>query len=117
MARQLKRWESPRREGRNNKGRGGTARKRQRQKQLKNLSKKLKQGEIGSSTSQHKFNTNQKEREGREPSVSSLFYLMLNKPGKYSALRKPIIASAVSCTTRSSQNQFKVDRYSVWTYF
>lgn len=29
MAQYLKRWESPRREGRNHKGRGGSARKRQ----------------------------------------------------------------------------------------
>ncbi|NJO42312.1 MAG: hypothetical protein HC769_05760 [Cyanobacteria bacterium CRU_2_1] len=43
MARQLKRWESPRKEGRNTKGRGGSARKRQRQKQLKLLAQKLKQ--------------------------------------------------------------------------
>lgn len=43
MSRQLKRWESPRREGRNDKGRGGSARQRQRQKQLKALKQKLKQ--------------------------------------------------------------------------
>ena len=34
MARQLKRWESPRKEGRNTKGKGGSARQRQRRKQL-----------------------------------------------------------------------------------
>lgn len=43
MAQRLKRWESPRREGRNDKGRGGTARQRQKQKQMKQLRKKLKQ--------------------------------------------------------------------------
>ncbi|WP_193882171.1 hypothetical protein [Oculatella sp. LEGE 06141] len=43
MAQRLKRWESPRREGRNNKGRGGSARHRQKQKQLKALRLKLKQ--------------------------------------------------------------------------
>lgn len=42
MARLLKRWESPRREGRNDKGRGGSARQRQLKKQQKMLLKKLK---------------------------------------------------------------------------
>ncbi|MDH6060115.1 hypothetical protein NWP17_06630 [Chrysosporum bergii ANA360D] len=40
---QLKRWESPRREGRNDKGRGGAARKRQLKKQRQMLRQKLKQ--------------------------------------------------------------------------
>ncbi len=39
----LKRWESPRREGRNDKGRGGSARKRQLKKQRQMLRKKLKE--------------------------------------------------------------------------
>ncbi|HAZ48738.1 MAG TPA: hypothetical protein DDW76_03890 [Cyanobacteria bacterium UBA11369] len=43
MARLLKRWESPRREGRNDKGRGGSARARQLKKQQKMLLKKLKE--------------------------------------------------------------------------
>jgi hypothetical protein len=42
MSQQLKRWESPRREGRNDKGKGGSARQRQRQKQLQVLRQKLK---------------------------------------------------------------------------
>ncbi len=42
MARQLKRWESPRQEGRNSKGKGGSARQRQRRKQLQMLRQKLK---------------------------------------------------------------------------
>lgn len=40
---QLKRWESPRREGRNDKGRGGSARKRQLKKQRQMLRQKLKE--------------------------------------------------------------------------
>ncbi|NJM56719.1 MAG: hypothetical protein HC857_03775 [Synechococcales cyanobacterium RU_4_20] len=44
MAQQLKRWESPRQSGRNQKGRGGTARQRQLKKQHKRLLKRLKQG-------------------------------------------------------------------------
>ena len=45
MAQQLKRWESPRRKGRNDKGRGGSARQRQLRKQFKTLKKKLNQEE------------------------------------------------------------------------
>ncbi|MBI4784816.1 MAG: hypothetical protein HY785_26405 [Oscillatoriophycideae cyanobacterium NC_groundwater_1537_Pr4_S-0.65um_50_18] len=43
MAQRLKRWESPRSEGRNDKGRGGSARQRQRRKQMRMLKQKLKQ--------------------------------------------------------------------------
>jgi hypothetical protein len=43
MAQRLKRWESPRRQGRNDKGRGGSARQRQKQKQLKLLRLKLQE--------------------------------------------------------------------------
>jgi len=39
----LKRWESPRKEGRNEKGRGGSARKRQLKKQRQMLLQRLKE--------------------------------------------------------------------------
>ncbi|BAY08767.1 hypothetical protein [Calothrix sp. NIES-2098] len=39
----LKRWESPRREGRNDKGRGGSARQRQLKKQRQMLRQRLKE--------------------------------------------------------------------------
>ena len=42
MTERLKRWESPRRQGRNDKGKGGSARARQLRKQQKMLRKKLK---------------------------------------------------------------------------
>lgn len=42
MTQRLKRWESPRREGRNDKGKGGSARQRQRRKQFQALRQKLK---------------------------------------------------------------------------
>jgi hypothetical protein len=42
MAQRLKRWESPRKEGRNDKGRGGSARQRQIKKRTQMLRKKLK---------------------------------------------------------------------------
>jgi hypothetical protein len=48
MAQQLKRWESPRRSGRNHKGRGGSARHRQRQQQLKLWRKRLQGEGMGS---------------------------------------------------------------------
>ncbi|BAZ02164.1 hypothetical protein NIES37_61730 [Tolypothrix tenuis PCC 7101] len=39
----LKRWESPRREGRNDKGKGGSARQRQLKKQRQMLRQRLKE--------------------------------------------------------------------------
>ena len=45
MGQRLKSWESPRREGRNDKGRGGSARQRQRRKQFQMLRQKLKQND------------------------------------------------------------------------
>uniref|UniRef100_A0A832H4J5 Uncharacterized protein n=1 Tax=Oscillatoriales cyanobacterium SpSt-402 TaxID=2282168 RepID=A0A832H4J5_9CYAN len=56
MARQLKRWESPRREGRNDKGRGGSARQRQRKKQFQTLRQKLKE------QSKHQRNSQQNQK-------------------------------------------------------
>lgn len=49
MAQYLKRWESPRKLGRNDKGRGGTARQRQLQKRQQTLRKRL----VGRSPSDH----------------------------------------------------------------
>jgi hypothetical protein len=42
VAQRLKRWESPRRQGRNDKGKGGSARARQLRKQQQMLRQKLK---------------------------------------------------------------------------
>jgi hypothetical protein len=42
MNQRLKRWESPRQEGRNHKGKGGSARLRQKKKQFQMLRNKLK---------------------------------------------------------------------------
>jgi hypothetical protein len=47
MAQRLKRWESPRKEGRNDKGRGGSARQRQLKKQRQALRRRLKDGSDG----------------------------------------------------------------------
>ncbi|HEY9833625.1 MAG TPA: hypothetical protein V6D26_23945 [Stenomitos sp.] len=45
MTQRLKRWESPRRKGRNDKGKGGSARARQLKKQQQMLRKKLKENQ------------------------------------------------------------------------
>ncbi|MGM3307514.1 hypothetical protein ACSQ6I_16355 [Anabaena sp. WFMT] len=55
----LKRWESPRKEGRNDKGRGGSARKRQLKKQRQMLRNKLKEAQ-----KTEKNQNNQQKREG-----------------------------------------------------
>ena len=61
----LKRWESPRREGRNDKGKGGAARQRQLKKQQQMLRKKLKE-----SSSEKQSNT----QGGREINLFPLFF-------------------------------------------
>lgn len=50
MAQRLKSWESPRHEGRNHKGRGGSAKQRQYMKRQKQLRKRLQAGINGSVT-------------------------------------------------------------------
>ncbi|TAE55202.1 MAG: hypothetical protein EAZ76_12375 [Nostocales cyanobacterium] len=55
----LKRWESPRKQGRNDKGRGGSARQRQLKKQRQVLRNKLKE--------QQKPENNQKDQQNHKP--------------------------------------------------
>lgn len=64
----LKRWESPRREGRNDKGRGGSARKRQLKKQRQMLRQKLKNSE----KLNHDQQNNHQHKQG-EISISPCF--------------------------------------------
>ena len=64
MSQRLKRWESPRREGRNDKGNGGSARQRQRQKQLQRLRQKLKR----------RSDDSKLERGERKEALSSFFW-------------------------------------------
>ncbi|HBB36081.1 MAG TPA: hypothetical protein DDZ80_00260 [Cyanobacteria bacterium UBA8803] len=66
MVQRLKRWESPRRQGRNDKGKGGSARQRQLKKQTQMLRKKLK----GSGKAD-----NQKNKGGRDASSLPFFLL------------------------------------------
>lgn len=65
MARMLKRWESPRREGRNDKGRGGAARQRQLKKRTQALRKKLQDG--SEPTQNQKPDPNQKNNPNQTP--------------------------------------------------
>lgn len=69
----LKRWESPRKSGRNDKGRGGSARQRQLRKREKRLRQHLKSDSANDS---QKFNNPQKERP-----MTSLFLWSLDRPG------------------------------------
>lgn len=65
----LKRWESPRRKGRNHKGRGGTARQKQLKKQQQMLRKKLKEGNKLKKDNQAntiKLDNKKKERQGED---------------------------------------------------
>jgi hypothetical protein len=71
MTQHLKRWESPRRQGRNDKGKGGLARQRQLRKQQQMLRKKLK------------------DNSGRE-SLPSLFFGVKYLKSDLSTLYKPL---------------------------
>ncbi|WP_414573635.1 hypothetical protein [Nostoc sp. CCY 9925] len=62
----LKRWESPRKEGRNDKGRGGSARKRQLKKQRQMLRQRLKEG--------NKTNENKNNTPGEDNLIFPLFF-------------------------------------------
>ena len=64
----LKRWESPRRQGRNDKGKGGSARKRQLKKQQQMLRKKLKDNNQEDNT-KNKNN----DKGGRQVNLSPFF--------------------------------------------
>lgn len=64
----LKRWESPRRQGRNDKGKGGSARARQLKKQYQMLRRKLKE------TSE---NNQQNQTKGREINLFPLFFAQI----------------------------------------
>lgn len=67
MVQRLKRWESPRRQGRNDKGKGGSARRRQLKKQTQMLRKKLKEGEQADNP--------KNKQEGRETSSLPFFFV------------------------------------------
>ncbi|NET53727.1 MAG: hypothetical protein F6K09_35315 [Merismopedia sp. SIO2A8] len=70
MAQRLKRWESPRNPGRNDKGRGGSAKQRQRKKQFKALKKRLQQPQKTDQKAQDQPHNNHTHQEGREKVLS-----------------------------------------------
>jgi len=72
MSQRLKRWESPRREGRNDKGRGGAARRRQLKKQMQMLRQRLKEGEGRSPSCKH--GTDNSKRQGEEKLIFPLLF-------------------------------------------
>lgn len=77
----LKRWESPRREGRNHKGKGGSARQRQLKKQTQILRQRLK-GEQGK----------------KEKSFFSLFF---GVEYKHPSSFNPVVARFLPCHPES----------------
>ena len=62
----LKRWESPRKQGRNDKGKGGAARKRQLKKQQQMLRKRLKED--------NKPDNGKNNKQGEEKLIFPLFF-------------------------------------------
>lgn len=77
MTQRLKRWESPRREGRNDKGKGGSARARQLKKRQQMLRKKLQEGQQADDQNQKKGNQN--KQKGRDSSSLPLFFGMIKR--------------------------------------
>ncbi|NJK77540.1 MAG: hypothetical protein HC942_31060 [Microcoleus sp. SU_5_6] len=85
----LKSWESPRSEGRNSKGKGGSARARQLRKQQQTLRKQLKardaefkdsQNNKSSNRSNNRSNnrsSNRSSNKGRETNISFPYFLSL----------------------------------------
>ena len=71
MAQQLKRWESPRRKGRNRKGKGGSAKQRQYKKRQKRLIQQLKNGTGG-------FTASREANKGKERSNGLSFFSVLH---------------------------------------
>jgi hypothetical protein len=77
----LKSWESPRSEGRNSKGKGGSARARQLKKQQQTLRKQLKAQNANLDSPNNKPN-NKSNKKGKETDISfpcffSFYFLFL----------------------------------------
>jgi hypothetical protein len=89
----LKRWESPRREGRNDKGRGGSARKRQLKKQKQMLRQKLKEA--------NKPNKNQNKKQGEENLIFPFFLAFIGEKKQHSYI---LIYLLKPCSERDSSN-------------
>ncbi|NES18805.1 MAG: hypothetical protein F6K41_07725 [Symploca sp. SIO3E6] len=88
MTQRLKRWESPRRQGRNDKGKGGSARRRQLKKQTQMLRKKLKKGQKAK---------NQNHNRGREfSSLPLCLELAIARASQLRYGRSPTSSSGLS---------------------
>jgi hypothetical protein len=85
MTQRLKRWESPRRQGRNDKGKGGSARARQLKKQTQMLRKQLKESE--KADDQNKQKKNQNKQRGRDSSSLPLFFWMSSQANAYQSFK------------------------------
>ena len=77
MGQQLKRWESPRRRGRNDKGKGGSARRRQIKKQQQMLRRKLKKQ---SENNQQQLKESNRGRELNSLPLFFIIYAAANRP-------------------------------------
>ncbi len=91
MTQRLKRWESPRRQGRNDKGKGGSARQRQLKKQTQMLRKKL----------QGSDKADQKNQQGGRDCSTLPFFLCKKLPTPLRVgLQKPSLAAQASDPAR-----------------
>lgn len=103
MPQRLKRWESPRKQGRNDKGRGGSARARQLRKQQQMLRKKLKEQDSAEDNKESKTQKNSKKSKGGKgiKSLPSFFvvYLHLWRRFQNHAMRagKPPLGDEFCC--------------------
>ncbi|MBD2533145.1 hypothetical protein H6G97_27675 [Nostoc flagelliforme FACHB-838] len=78
----LKRWESPLKEGRNDKGRGGSARQRQLKKQRQMLRQRLKEA--------NKLDKNKNDRAGGDKFIFPLFFwAFISEENKISGFFNP----------------------------
>ena len=80
MAQRLKRWESPRRRGRNDKGKGGAARRRQIKKQQKMLRRKLKLESFKQASSKNNHKNKTREEGKLILFLSHLYSLQSSQP-------------------------------------
>lgn len=103
MAQRLKRWETPRKGGRNDKGRGGSARQRQKAKQLKAMRTRLKANGNSSPPSSNPSNPNHaREKSTASPIFFDAFFVAGSAQGQcdgklaaFSHLRRTLNHSTV----------------------
>ncbi len=83
----LKRWESPRKQGRNDKGKGGSARQRQLKKQQQMLRKKLKGEEkVNEKPDKNKQNNQDGRIRERDKFLLSYFLLFFQDKSRFKSM-------------------------------